>query len=276
MLPICCASLAGAVGLTMPRISLLRLGVVLKLSVSLRFRQSCGALKFLMFFFYHSTTVELSRHDTFHALLAVLAPNVTPVNYDFFVLPLYDRVHDTCVACGCGDNSIAHWTRFCIVPFVTWYFIGDNNSFSNIAQIAAAGHDHLVVASIVIHQFRRLLIERCGMHHNADGRTSVQWSTLNWINTLGQQSHQALPAHVVKRGWPSFLSSSSRERLRRVPFKKSPVVFVFQSSSSHHHHRHHLIIISSSSSHHHLTIIIIIFPLSLSCFSFLFQFSATQ
>ena len=62
----------------------------------------------------HSTTMELSRHDTFHALLAVLASNVTPVN-DSFVLPLCDRLRNTCVACGCKDNSIAHWTRFCML-----------------------------------------------------------------------------------------------------------------------------------------------------------------
>ena len=55
------------------------------------------------------------------------------------------------------------------------------------------------------------------------------------------------------------VATDSRERLRRVPFKKSPVVFVCQSSSSHHHHRHLIIIIissSSSSSHHHLIILI--------------------
>ena len=158
----------------------------------------------------HSTIVELTRHDAGHALVEVLAPNVAPINYDSFVLPLYNCTHDTCVACGCGDNSIAHWTRFCIVPLiVASYFVCDNDSFFNMAQIAAFGHNHLVVASVVIHQFRRLLIERCGMHHNVDGRTSVQWSVFNWINTLGQQSHQALPAHVVKRGWPSFSSSNS-------------------------------------------------------------------
>ena len=158
----------------------------------------------------HSTVVELPRQETFHALLAMMAPNVTPINQTSFVLPLYNRTHDTCVACGCGDNSIAHWTRFCIVPLiVASYFVYDSASFHNMAQIAAIGHNHLVVASIVIHQFRRLLIERCGMHHNVDGRTSVQWSVSNWINTLGQQSHQALPAHVVKRAWPSFSSSSS-------------------------------------------------------------------
>ena len=158
----------------------------------------------------HPAVVELSRLDTFHALLSVMAPNVTPINYNSFVLPLYNRTHETCVACGCGDNSIAHWTRFCIVPLiVASYFIFDSVPFHNMAQIAASGHNYLVVASIVIHQFRRLLIERCGMHHNVDGRTSVQWSISNWINTLGQQSHQALPAHVVKRGWPSFSPSSS-------------------------------------------------------------------
>ena len=48
------------------------------------------------------------------------------------------------------------------------------------------------------------------------------------------------------------------------------IIIVISSSSSSHHHHHLIIISSSSSSHHHLTIFIIIFPLSLSCFSFLF------
>ena len=64
------------------------------------------------------------------------------------------------------------------------------------------------------------------------------------------------------------------------------MVFVSLTSSSSHHHLIIVIIIiiiivissssSSSHHHHHLTIIIIIFSLSLSRFSFLLYFSATQ
>ena len=68
---------------------------------------------------------------------------------------------------------------------------------------------------------------------------------------------------IAVRRFPSSLVMLgyclSRERLRRVPFKKSPVIFICQSSSSHHHHLIIIIIIiiiSSSSHHHHLLIII--------------------
>ena len=89
-----------------------------------------------------------------------------------------------------------------------------------------------------------------------------------WVQFLGglgqrgphQPPQEIIPAtHHAKSCLVIFRCfGSSRERLRRVPFKKSPVVFVCQSSSSHHHHRHLIIIIisSSSSSHHHLIIII--------------------
>ena len=110
------------------------------------------------------------------------------------------------VACGQGDSSVAHWTRFCVVPlFVALYFTRECDSFDNLAQIAASGSDSLIVASVVIHQFLRLLIERCGMLHHADGRNGAQWSLTNWINTLGQQFQLALPNYVVKRSWPSYL-----------------------------------------------------------------------
>ena len=34
-------------------------------------------------------------------------------NWD--ILPAHDVV---CRACGCGDNTIGHWTRWCIVPLI--------------------------------------------------------------------------------------------------------------------------------------------------------------
>ncbi len=34
---------------------------------------------------------------------------------DWEVMPAHDVV---CRACGCGDNTIGHWTRWCVVPLI--------------------------------------------------------------------------------------------------------------------------------------------------------------
>ena len=93
------------------------------------------------------------------------------------------------------------------------------------------------------------------------------------IQSVASSAGGAAMMAMVAQPHRGHLNGNSRERLRRVPFKKSSVIFVCQSSSSHHHH--HLIIISSSSHHHHHLTIIIIFPLSLSL-AFLFFSNLAQ
>ena len=43
------------------------------------------------------------------------------------------------------------------------------------------------------------------MHTRADRQ---EWSPLNWINTLGQQVHQALPSHIARQSWPDPCNAS--------------------------------------------------------------------
>ena len=43
------------------------------------------------------------------------------------------------------------------------------------------------------------------MHTRADRQ---EWSSLNWINTLGKQVHQALPHHIARQSWPDPNSAS--------------------------------------------------------------------
>ena len=79
-----------------------------------------------------------------------------------------------------GDNSVAHWSRFCLVPlFVASYFLNEQQTWTNLAQIASHSNDACIIASVTIHQFRRLLIDRGGMMHTRADRQ--EWSSLNWI-----------------------------------------------------------------------------------------------
>ena len=115
---------------------------------------------------------------------------------------LDQRLHDPCVACGCGDNSISHWSRFCVVPLLVLnYFCAETQVYTNMAQSVNNGDYAIAVASVVLHQFRRLLLERGGMVHTQDARDLVTWNTQNWIDTLGELVHQALPAHMCCRSW---------------------------------------------------------------------------
>ena len=121
--------------------------------------------------------------------------------------PLSDRSHEICIACGQGDNSVAHWSRFCLVPlFVASYFLNEPQTWTNLAQIASHNNDACIIASVTIHQFRRLLIDRGGMMHTRADRQ--EWSSLNWVNTLGRQVHQALPNHIARQSWPDPNSTS--------------------------------------------------------------------
>ena len=46
------------------------------------------------------------------------------------IMPAHDVV---CRACGCGDNTIGHWTRWCVVPLIV------------AIAILKPGHVHLTI-----------------------------------------------------------------------------------------------------------------------------------
>ena len=128
---------------------------------------------------------------------------------------LDQRSHDPCIACGCGDNSISHWSRFCIVPLLVFnYFCAETHVYVNLAQAVNADDHVIAVASVVLHQFRRLLLERGGMVHSQEARDLVKWNTQNWIDTLGELVHQALPAHMCSRSWYQLQSLSSCRKVK--------------------------------------------------------------
>ena len=141
----------------------------------------------------------LNQHFSFMSLIS--ADTLPTHSFPQQPVSLADRSHEFCIACGQGDNSIAHWSRFCLVPlFVALYFLNEPHTLTNLAQIANHSTDACVIASVVIHQFRRMLIDRGGMMHTRADRQ--EWSSINWINTLGQQVHQALPSHIARQSWP--------------------------------------------------------------------------
>ena len=100
-----------------------------------------------------------------------------------------------CVACGHGDNSSQHWARFCIVPVLVANILSPSptpvKSLDQLARVNTAG---CVIASHILHQFRRLLLEHGGMQHAS---SSVPLSVPEWLTRLHDNALQAIPTRFL-------------------------------------------------------------------------------
>ena len=97
-----------------------------------------------------------------------------------------------CRACGCGDNTIGHWTRWCVVPLIVALAILEPTEREvTLDQLACVGPRQAVVCTLILASFRRLLRqEGAFLHQHAAEAKSVQW----WIATLHE--NVAKDAHV--------------------------------------------------------------------------------
>ena len=102
-----------------------------------------------------------------------------------------------CRACGCGDNTVGHWTRWCVVPLiVASATLRPRTCPLSLGQLAAASPRHAAVCALVIANFRRLLRqEGAFLHQSAAEPKEVTW----WISKLhemvAQDAHIELQVH---------------------------------------------------------------------------------
>ena len=107
----------------------------------------------------------------------------------------YNRHLTTCIACGQGDNSSQHWTRFCIIPvLVANALSSSDHTIRSLDQLARTNTAGCVVASHILHQFRRLLLEHGGMQHS---KSSVTLSVPEWLTRLHDNCIQAIPTRYL-------------------------------------------------------------------------------
>ena len=106
-----------------------------------------------------------------------------------------------CIACGQGDNSIGHWSRWCAVPVVVASILLELGDFSSLDQLARRGRRELIVATHIIHQYRRLLIDMGGFQHGE----IIQQSTAWWIQSLGSAVSRVLHPTVRATPWPDLI-----------------------------------------------------------------------
>ena len=82
-----------------------------------------------------------------------------------------------CAACGCGDNTIGHWTRWCIVPLlVAWILAQPCHPWATLNDIATRSTRTATICTLVLAAFRRLLRQEGAFVHQVRGEPrSVAW-----------------------------------------------------------------------------------------------------
>ena len=112
-----------------------------------------------------------------------------------------------CRACGCGDNTIGHWTRWCVVPLIVAIAIlQPNERETTLDQLAGVGSRQAIVCTLVLASFRRLLRqEGAFLHQQAAAAKPVQL----WVLTLHE--NVAKDAHIqLQVDFPRCQGTSGR------------------------------------------------------------------
>ena len=100
-----------------------------------------------------------------------------------------------CVACGHGDNSSQHWARFCIIPVLVANTLSSSTyTVQSLDQLSRTSTAGCVIASHVLHQFRRLLLEHGGMQHSP---SPITLCLTEWLTRLHDNCLQAIPTRYI-------------------------------------------------------------------------------
>ena len=120
---------------------------------------------------------------------------------------------DTCRACGCGDNSVGHWTRWCVVPLLTaWILLCPEQPLVCLNAIACTSPRAAAVCTLVVAAFRRLLRQEGSFVHQTPAEPkSVWWWIERLLSEVSQNATQEL--HIDFFG-PSLITGHCLVHLR--------------------------------------------------------------
>ena len=104
-----------------------------------------------------------------------------------------------CRACGCGDNTIGHWTRWCVVPLmVVWISLPPLGQWQCLDDIATQSTTYNAICTLTVAAFSRLLRQEGAFYHQTPNEAkSIGW----WIDTLLMAVAQDAPQEL---GVPFF------------------------------------------------------------------------
>ena len=116
-------------------------------------------------------------------------------------MKMWCEKHDTlaigecvCRACGEGDNTVGHWTRWCPIPLVVAHAIlRPSLPLSTLNEIALMSPRHTAVCTIIVVNFRRLLRqEGAFLHQKSNDPRPISWWVQQLHAEVAQEAHYEL------------------------------------------------------------------------------------
>ena len=128
-----------------------------------------------------------------------------------------------CRACGCGDNTIGHWTRWCPIPLIVAHAIlRPENRQSTLNSIAVLSPRNTAICTLILASFRRLLRqEGAFLHQNKADAKSCGWWMQQLHLEVAKDAHLELnvPFPKALQSNPACTLDISKIDLQRVlPF----------------------------------------------------------
>ena len=107
------------------------------------------------------------------------------------IKPAHDVV---CRACGCGDNTIGHWTRWCVVPLIVAIAVLKPGArHFTLCQLACQSPRNAAVCALILACFRRLLRQEGAFLHQQSAEAKlVQWWILKLHENVARDAHVQL------------------------------------------------------------------------------------
>ena len=103
-----------------------------------------------------------------------------------------------CIACGCGDCTVGHWVRWCLIPIASAHrLLGLQEYSGSLDVIAGISSRNLAVCSLVVFHFRRLLRQEGAFFHQTRGeRHSPLWWCRKLCHEVSLNAHIQLQVRI--------------------------------------------------------------------------------
>ena len=108
-----------------------------------------------------------------------------------------------CIACGCGDCTVGHWVRWCLIPIASAHrLLGLQEYRGSLDVLAGISSRNLAICSLVVFHFRRLLRQEGAFFHQTRGeRHSPLWWCRKLCHEVSLNAHIQLQVRI-EEFWP--------------------------------------------------------------------------
>ena len=107
-----------------------------------------------------------------------------------------------CIACGCGDCTVGHWVRWCLIPIASAHrLLGLQEYRGSLDVIAGISSRNLAICSLVVFHFRRLLRQEGVFFHQTRGERHLPlWWRRKLCHEVSLNAHIQLQVRIEEFG----------------------------------------------------------------------------